>query len=118
MQRPDSIQLGLPGLGADIPAPVPVPCANPACRSMVAPDPLQPGKRYCSVRCRTIRNNALIMARSGRKPADRWPDMEPESMDRDHWDEYSAFAGGTEAGASAFLKRLAEHRPEPEEGGD
>lgn len=82
-------------------------CANPHCRALFHYDRTQPGKRYCSERCRTIHNNALIAARQRQQkpPEPRWHLTDPRSEDVD-WDAYSAFAGGTEEGARAFLDQF------------
>lgn len=83
-----------------------IPCGNPRCRDTFYPDPSQPAKKYCSIRCRTIHNNALIAerARQARPPApETWTVPGTTAPD---WDAILAFAGGTESGAQAYLAQI------------
>lgn len=85
--------------------PAPLICANPHCRTPFPPDPSQPGKRYCSVTCRVIHNNALIAARAGQTQPEHWQTIAPESMTDDHWTELACFAGGCDEGARVYLEQ-------------
>lgn len=91
-------QLSLPGWELE--------CQNPHCRALFHYDRTQPGKRYCSERCRTLHNNALIAARHRQQkpPEPRWQLV--TGGEEPDWDSYSAFAGGSEEGAMAFLEQF------------
>lgn len=91
-------QLSLPGWELE--------CANPHCRKPFSYDRTQPGKKYCGEGCRMLHNNALIAARQRQQkpPEPRWQ-LVTRGEEPD-WDAYSAFAGGTEEGAAAFLEQF------------